>query len=206
MIKQLPLLFFYFILTASLLTPRAVSAQNTKGTKNQELPGKIIVATIDRSLKVLDDPNLQGFDKIKERREKLWHVLKPIFSFEQIAKRSLGHHWRARTPEEKKEFIKVFVKVLKDTYLTKTDAYSGEQIVYLREKSQGKRSRVQTNILLTNGKKISVDFNMYDSGNGWKIYDIIIEGVSTVGNYRSQFNTILGESSFEDLMVKLRAK
>ena len=172
----------------------------------EELPGKIIVATIDRSLKVLERPDLQGFDKVLERREELWSVLEPIFSFRQIAQRSLGHHWKDRTPEEKKEFIKVFVKILKDTYLSKTDAYSGEEIVYLREKTKGKRSKVQTNIVLTNGKKVSVDFNMFNTGKSWKIYDIIIEGVSTVGNYRSQFNSILGESSFEELMVKLREK
>lgn len=172
----------------------------------EESPGRIIVNTIDQSLAILKDPELQGFDMIETRREKLWEALKPIFSFEQIAQRSLGYHWRKRTPQEKEEFVEIFANHLKNTYLSKSDTYSGEKIEYLREDQQGRRSKVQTQITTSGGKKVSVDFNMYSTGDNWKIYDIIIEGVSTVGNYRTQFNSILSESSFEELMQQLKDK
>ena len=172
----------------------------------QMQPGEVVVQTIDKSLKVLQSPSLQGPDKIEERRTQLWLVLEPIFHFEAIAKRALGHHWKARTPEERKEFTELFIKVLKDVYLGKSDSYAGEKIVYLRETLAGKRSRIQTEFYTITGKKASVDFNMHNVDGTWKIYDVIIEGVSMVSNYRSQFNSLLTKSPFEDLLKQLRAK
>ncbi|MFT5388169.1 MAG: phospholipid transport system substrate-binding protein [Lysobacterales bacterium] len=168
-----------------------------------ELPGEFIVRSIEESLQILKDPELQDLDKAMERRDKLWALLEPIFNFEQIAKRSLGHHWKTRTVEEREDFILIFTQTLKDRYLSKIDSYSGEQLLYVKEKTQGRRTKVQTELILTDGKKVSINFNMLQSSATWRIYDIIIEGVSTVGNYRSQFNSILSKSSFAELLEKL---
>lgn len=176
------------------------------GASATEEPGKFIVATIDRGLKVLNDPSLQGIDKFSERRQKLWETVSPVINFGETSKRALGRHWRERTSEEKEEFTEIFKDILKDFYLGKSDGYQGEKIVYIREIAKGNRAKVQTNFFTVDGKKVVIDFSMHKVDDLWRIYDIIIEGVSIVSNYRSQFNSIIAKSSFEELMVKLREK
>lgn len=171
-----------------------------------EKPGEIVVEKIRSSLLILRDPALQSQDKYNERREKLWDLLGPTFHFEEIARRSLGPHWNTLTLEERREFTETFTNVLKDLYLGKSDAYTGEQIIYLREQSSGDRSKVQTDFVTKDNKKVSVDFSMKKDAQGWRVYDLVIEGVSIVGNYRTQFNSILSKSSFKELLKKLKKK
>jgi len=171
-----------------------------------EDPGQIIVKTVDSGLEVLKDPSLQNVEKISERKQKLWEILEPIFNFEEISKRALGRHWKDCTVEERKKFTKIFTEILKNVYLNKSDSYMGEKIVYLREDLQSSRCKVQTNFITTEEKKIAVDFSMRKFNDTWKIYDVTIEGVSIVGNYRSQFNSILSKSSFDELLQKLKEK
>lgn len=190
------------ILLTSLLTLLPLSqlpAQNIG-------PGEVVVATIDRGIKILEEPSLQGFDKYQERKDILWTILTPVFDFKATSKRALGHHWKNRTVEERTEFVTVFTNVLRDIYLGKTDSYSGGEFIYVREVVRGKRGKVQTNFITSDGKKVVVDFSMHFIANNWKVYDITIEGVSMVGNYRNQFNAILAKSPFEDLMTKLYEK
>jgi phospholipid transport system substrate-binding protein len=169
-------------------------------------PGEVVVATIDRGIKILEDPSLQGFDRYQERKDMLWSILMPVFDFETTSKRALGHHWQDRTEKERKEFVSVFTNVLRDIYLGKTDSYSGGGFIYIREVVKENRGKVQTNFITSNNKKVVVDFSMHYVQGAWKVYDITIEGVSMVGNYRNQFNAILAKSPFEDLMKKLYEK
>jgi phospholipid transport system substrate-binding protein len=145
-------------------------------------------------------------DKFTERKEKLWAILMPVFDFDETSKRALGHQWKNLSPQERKEFVSVFTQVLRDIYIGKTDSYSGGNFIYIREITEDTRGKVRTNFITTNQKTVVVDFSMRNINNVWKVYDITIEGVSIVGNYRSQFNSILSSSSFEDLMEQLRNK
>ncbi len=172
----------------------------------QEGPGKIVVETIDRGIKILEDPELQSLDRLEERKQKLWAILTPVFDFKETAKRALGHHWKARSEKERGKFIPLFTEVLRDIYLGKTDTYSGAKFAYVREISKGNRGKVRTNFITDEQKTVIVDFSMQNTTGTWKVYDITIEGVSIVGNYRSQFNTILAKSSFDELMEKLTKK
>jgi len=169
-------------------------------------PGETVVQTIDRGIKILEDPSLQGFDKFNERKQKLWEIITPVFDFGETSKRSLGHHWKKRSDTERKEFVSVFTQVLRDIYLGKTDSYAGGNFTYVREIIKGNRGKVRTNFITSDQKKVVVDFSMHKVTDNWKVYDITIEGVSMVGNYRSQFNNILTSSSFESLMEKLHNK
>jgi phospholipid transport system substrate-binding protein len=169
-------------------------------------PGKIIMETIDRALTILKDPSLQEDKKAEERRQKLWEEISPIFNFEEMSKRALGRHWRKLSPEEKSEFVELFTGHLKGAYIGKTDTYSGEKIVYLREKQDNNYAKVHTKFILNTGKGMIVDFNMHNNHGKWKIYDVIIEGVSLVNNYRSQFNNFLINSSSEELIKKINEK
>lgn len=173
-----------------------------------DAPGKLVMKTIDSGLNVLKEPSLKGPEKAQERRQRLWEEISFIFNFEEMSMRALGPHWKKRTPEEKKEFVELFTNILKDAYIGKTDTYSGEKIVFLREKQDGNKyaTTVQTKIITTTGTEILVDYRMLNNDGKWTIYDVIIEGVSLVNNYRSQFYNILLKSSYEDLIQKIKEK
>lgn len=171
-----------------------------------EDPGEIVVETIDKGIKILSDPELQGMDHFKERRQKLWNVVKSVFDFQETSKRALGRHWIPLSDEQRKEFTDAFVEVVRNIYLGKTDSYQGQKIEYVRELVKGNRGKVQTNFFTVDQKKIVVDLNMHKVDDSWKIYDVIIEGVSIVSNYRGQFNSIMSKGSFEELMEKLLKK
>ena len=168
--------------------------------------GKLLMETIDKGLTILKDPSLKGDEKVQERRQRLWEEISPIFNFEEMSKRSLGQHWKSRTPEEKKEFVELFTNIMKDAYIGKTDTYSGEKVVIISEKQDKNYATVQTRLITNTGTEVSVDYNMHNNSGRWTIYDVIIEGVSLVNNYRSQFNNILIKSSYEELIQKIKAK
>ncbi len=169
-------------------------------------PGNLVMKTIDKGLTILKDPSLSGKEKFGERKRKLWAEISPLFNFKEMSKRALGKYWKERSDEEKSEFVELFTSILKDTYIGKTDTYSGEKIVYLRERQDDTRCKVQTTFITKAKKEISVNFSLLNNDGEWKIYDVVIEGVSLVNNYRSQFNNILIKSSYEDLVQKMEEK
>ena len=169
-------------------------------------PGKLLMETIDKGFAILKDPSLKRDEKVQERRQILWKEISPVFNFEEMSKRSLGQHWKSRTPEEKKEFVELFTNILKDAYIGKTDTYSGEKVVIISEKQDKNYATVQTRFITNTGTEISVDYNMHNNPGRWTIYDVIIEGVSLVNNYRSQFNNILIKSSYKELIQKIKDK
>ena len=172
-----------------------------------EEPGKFLIKTIDRGLSVLKEPSLKGTEKAQERRQRLWEEISPVFNFEEMSKRSLGVHWKKRTPEEKKEFVELFTNILKDNYIGQTDTYSGEKIVFLKERhDDDNHATVQTKIITNTGTEVLVDYRMLNNDGEWRIYDMVIEGISFVNNYRSQFNNTLMKSSFEELIQKMKEK
>jgi phospholipid transport system substrate-binding protein len=169
-------------------------------------PGDLVMKTVDGGITILKDPSLNGKEKMGERKQKLWEELSPIFNFGEMSKRALGKHWNERSDEEKQEFVELFTSVLKDSYIGKTDTYSGEKVVYLRERQAGTGSKVQTKFVTKTGKEISVDFNLLNKHGKWKVYDVIIEGVSLVNNWRKQFYDALVRSSYEDMIQKMKKK
>lgn len=164
-----------------------------------------IRGTIDRSIGILKDPALAAKDKKEERRDLLRKEIAPVFDFAEMAKRSLGPHWRGRTPEERNRFVTLFQKVLENSYLGKIESYHGEKIRYGKETVDGPYAEVKTLVITGKGDEIPVDYRMLEEEGKYRIYDVVIEGISLVANYRSQFNSILQNSSFGELMEKLRA-
>ena len=169
-------------------------------------PGKIVMDTIDKGLVVLKEPSLKGNDKVNERRQKLWETISPIFNFEEMSKRALGQHWKKRNDAEKKEFVGLFTNILKDAYIGKTDAYSGEKVILMKERVDKEYATVQAKFILNTDSEVVVDYNMLNNSGEWKIYDVIIEGVSLVNNYRSQFNSILIKSTYNELVKRIKEK
>jgi phospholipid transport system substrate-binding protein len=136
----------------------------------------------------------------------LREVANCMFAWEEMSKRSMGTYWRERTPEERNEFIKLFSDLLENTYMTKIESYSGEKILYSNESIEGQYAMVQTKIILRQGVEVPVNYFMIEKNGSWVVYDVSIEGISIVKNYRSQINDILSRSSYPELIKKLKEK
>jgi phospholipid transport system substrate-binding protein len=163
-------------------------------------------ARIERVLKVVGDPELKKDSKTADRRAMLRGVANEIFDFTEISQRSLGRHWQARTPADREEFVVLFGDLLERTYISKIESYAGERIVYAGEMVDGDQATVRTRLVTKQEVEIPVDYRMFQRDSRWRVFDVSIEGVSLVGNYRSQFNTIIARASYRELVTRLKTK
>jgi len=162
---------------------------------------------VDRVLKLLDDPELKKESKAKDRRVAVRKIANEIFDFNETAKRSLGRHWLARTPAERDEFVQVFTDLLERSYISRVELYGGEKIQYVGDTIEdGEQAKVQTKLVTKGGGEIPIEYRMHKKADRWLVYDVIIEGVSLVSNYRTQFNKIIQTSSFQELVKKMKSK
>ena len=168
-------------------------------------PAGEIREAIEQGIAVVKDPKLAGKGKQAERRARLREAVAPHFDFREMAKRSLGIHWKDRSPSERGEFILLYQELLENSYAGKIEAYQGEKILYGKESVDPPYAVVRTSIVTMSGQEIPVNYLLLRDGDRWKIYDVVIEGISLVNNYRSQFASILQRSSFRELMRKLKA-
>jgi phospholipid transport system substrate-binding protein len=162
--------------------------------------------TTDKILSILADPSLKKPSKVEERRRLIRKAVDERFNWEEMARRSLARHWAPRTDEEKREFVRLFGELLERTYMSKVEGYSGEKVLYEGEKADAEYATVNVKIVTKKNVDIPVEYRLKKEGNDWLVYDISIEGVSLVNNYRTQFNSIITQSSYEGLVKKLRAK
>jgi len=161
-------------------------------------------AQVDRVLRMLDDPALK--DRPKERRVAVRKVADDIFDFGETARRSLGRHWAARTQAERDEFVKLFGDLLERSYISKIELYGGEKIQYGSDRIDGDQAVVLSKLITKTGGEVPIEYRMLRKGDRWLVYDVVIEGVSLVANYRTQFNKIVTTESYDALVQRLRAK
>ncbi len=162
---------------------------------------------IDRVVKIVEDPELKKESKVKARRAAVRKIANEIFDFNETAKRSLARHWLQRTPAEREEFVQLFADLLERSYISKIELYNGEKIAYLGDSTDGNQAVVHTKIVTKQGTEIPVDYRMLHApGDRWQVYDVLIEGVSLVANYRTQFNKIIQTSSYQELVKKMKTK
>jgi phospholipid transport system substrate-binding protein len=169
-------------------------------------PTEKIRQTTDRILSIVKDPVLQGPSKAGEKRKMIRLAVDERFNWEEMAQRSLARHWTQRTPEEKKEFTRLFGDLLENTYLNKVEGYSGEKVLYEGESVDGDYAVVKIKIVTQKNVDVPVEYRLKKEPKDWLVYDISIEGVSLVNNYRSQFNSIISQSSYGNLVKKLKEK
>ena len=169
-------------------------------------PTEKIRQITDKILSIVSDPALKDPSKVKERRNLIRSAVDERFDWEEMARRSLARHWDQRTAEEKKEFVRLFADLLERTYMGKVEDYSGEKVRYEGETTEGDYAVVKIKIVTKKNKDILVDYRLKKRGNDWFVYDVSIEGVSLVNNYRTQFSSIILQSSYENLVKKLRDK
>ena len=168
------------------------------------VPTEQLKQRVDDVVRVLDSPDLKG--KPVERRAAVRKISEEIFDYPDTAKRALGQHWSARTPDEQREFVQLFADLLDRAYFSKIDRYQGEKVRYGTESINGNEAVVKTMIVTKAGSEVPVDYRMHLVSGRWLVYDVTIEGVSLVSNYRTQFNKIVQTESYQTLVQKLRAK
>ncbi len=170
------------------------------------MPTDQLKSTIDRVLATVQDPALKGTDKATERRQRLRGLANEVFDWQETGKRALARHWQARSPNEREEFSALFADLLERSYVNKIEAYSGERIVYEQEAVEGDQATVRTKLVTKSGTQVPIDYRMFKAGERWRVYDVLIENVSLVGNYRSQFNRIIQQSGYPELVQRLKTK
>ena len=169
-------------------------------------PSEQLKSSLDRVIQILEDPALKVDGKVKERRTAVRKVANDIFDFAETARRSLARHWQGRTDKEREEFVQLFSDLLERSYISKIELYGGEKIQYAREQLDGDYAMVSAKILTKQGQEVPVDYRMLRREDRWLVYDVIIEGVSLISNYRTQFNKIIQTSSYGELVKKMRTK
>jgi phospholipid transport system substrate-binding protein len=169
-------------------------------------PLDVVKTAAESSIQILRDPTLKSEDKKRARIDRLREVLDPIFDFTEMAKRALGSHWRRRTPAEQEEFVKLFRDFLERIYSEKVNLYDGEKVVFGRETVENDFAEIESTVVNIKGEEIHVVYRLRRADGKWKVYDALVENVSIINNYRSQFDRILSKSSFDELKKRLREK
>lgn len=163
-------------------------------------------ASITKIQTILTDPALKGESKKAERRRRLREVVYSRFDFSEMAKRSLGVEWKKRSPEERKEFVRLFSKLLENAYLDKIESYNGEKVQYVNERQDKDVNEVDTKVIGNKGEEFSLNYRLHNVNGDWKVFDVIIENISLVNNYRAQFRRVLARSSFGELVQTMKQK
>jgi len=168
-------------------------------------PTDSMKTTIDEVLRIVREDGLKQPDKIDERRHLLEQVVETRFDYQEMSRRALGAPWKTLSDPEKQEFVALFRTLLTNSYADKIETYSGEGVQYLNERTEKEYAEVRTKVL--SGKtEIPLDYRLINKADDWRVYDVVVDGVSLVNNYRGQFSKIIRSSSYADLIEQLRKK
>lgn len=175
-------------------------------------PTAFIQQTTDSIVQVFNAPDLQGEEQRRERLTRLQRIASAAFDWEEIARRALATHWRDRTPQERQEFTTLFREAVEGMYLERLEAAARQRlqerpaILYRGEQADGERAVVRTAVMTPRYREIPMDYRLRQTDGQWRIYDVVIVGVSLVNNYRTQFHRIITQSSYQGLVRQLQAR
>ena len=180
----------------------ALLAPHVQAGETSEVVRKGIYGVLD----ILEQPDLKAPEKKAERRNRMRKIIHQYFDFEEMSKRSLARNWRKRSPKEKAEFIELFSYFMERNYAGTLESYTNEKIVLGKETSDAEFAKVNTVIITTDKKEVDIVYRLHKVGGEWRVYDVLVEGVSLVKNYRDQFRSISRRSSYANVVKILRAK
>jgi phospholipid transport system substrate-binding protein len=191
-------LFLIAALTLSLLPSRMIAPAWADD------PMGVVKTTVDQALAVLRDTQTP----LAQRQDKLRQIVAATFDFTEMSKSALGYHWKQITPDQQKEFTDAFVAFIEDSYLSKINDYRGQQVAFLSSRSNGPQyAQVNTNILEPNGEDaIHVNYLLLQEDSAWKIYDVTVDAISIIANYRNQFNRVMNNKGYTVLISDLKSK
>lgn len=168
-------------------------------------PTESVRSTVSEVIRILDSPELKQSGRAAERRRHIEQVVRDRVNYEEMAKRALGVPWRSLTDSERREFVGLFVQLLRDTFAGRIDEYTGEQVLYLSEVREERYAEVKTKLT---GRKLDtlLDFRLANRLGNWLVYDVVIDGASIVGNYHAQFTSIIRDLSYAGLVNRMKEK
>ena len=164
-----------------------------------------IKGTIDEALTIIRNKELKHPGRTEERRQRLEQVVGDRFDYQEMSRRALGAPWNTLSDKDKQEFVALFRTLLTNSYADKIESYSGEGVQYLNERTEKDYAEVRTKVL-TGKTEIPLDYRLVIKGTDWRVYDVVVDGVSLVNNYRGQFSKIIRSSTYADLVDQLRKK
>lgn len=167
-------------------------------------PIEDVKKTVDEVVHIVADKEMKKNEA--KRRQALKKAIGTIFDYSEMAKRSLGKHWNVRTAAEKKQFSELFATLLENSYAGKIESYNNEKIVYIKEILEEDHAEVKSKVVTAARDEFTLDYRLFKQNGKWMVYDVIIEGVSLVSNYRSQFNKIITANGYARLVEKLQSK
>jgi phospholipid transport system substrate-binding protein len=169
-------------------------------------PLDAVQSNVNKVLEVLRDPKLKAESAKETKRKELEAIYEQMFDEVELSRRTLGANWNKLNPAQQKEFVQLYRQVLEKAYIDKILAYTNEKIVFPKESTLAKdQAEVQTKVI-TSSKEIPISYRVILKDGTWKVYDVVVENVSLVQNYRSQFNSILAKNTPDQLLETLRKK
>jgi len=169
-------------------------------------PTETVKSRVDEALQSLSQTANPTAEAAERRRAAIRRAADTLFDFPDMSRRALGRHWADRTPAEREEFTRLFTDLIARTYIGKIDRYAGESIAYVGERVGGEQASVRSQVVTAKGSQIPVEYRLHRVNDEWTAYDVLIENVSLVGTYRSQFDRIIKAESFANLLRRLREK
>ena len=187
------------------LTALTCSIAFASAGQTQEPPTEAVRSTLTEVFRILEDEKLKDPAKLIPRRHMLEEVIASHFDYAEMSKRALAAYWVPLTVGEQTEFVELFKSFLTDRYAEKIEGYSGEKVGYLSERIEGNYAEVRTK-LRSSKVEIPMDYRLHIKDGTWHAYDLVVDGVSLVKNYRSQFEKIIRSSSYQELVRRLRER
>jgi len=171
-----------------------------------EDPADAVKSVVEEVIRILQDPSLKSPAMKQQRRDRIKQLVDRRFDYEEMARRSLGASWKSINAGQRREFVRLFGELLEASYSDKVMNYSGEKVQYAKTIMDGPNYAEVRTVLLRKNDRIPLNYRLMNKPQGWMVYDVTIEGVSLVNNYRSQFRQVIRESSYAELVRRLRTK
>jgi phospholipid transport system substrate-binding protein len=168
-------------------------------------PREAVESAIVRVLSIVQDGEMNG-KVVVDRRSEIRRIAREMFDFDEMTRRTLSRHWARRTPEEQTEFVGLFSDLLERSYMSRIEAYAGEKITFVGESIDGGFATVRSKVVMQRRAETVLDYRMHVRDGRWKVYDVLIDGVSFVSTYRSQFDRVIQAESYGSLVDRLRKK
>ncbi len=207
MLFRLKEIKFFFVLVV-LFSPLVFSQPTCAAVPGQSNPMALIQRGTEKALQTLRESESGQAPSLRQRKNEILNDVSEYFNFDEMAKRALGRPWKDQTPDKRQEFVQLFKQLLFNTYINRLEKYTGskERVFYDSEKLDGDYAIVKTHILYQGNNNVVIEYRLNRNVGEWKVYDVVVEGISIVENYRSQFTSILANESFDSLLGRLRQK
>ena len=176
-------------------------APSTQPVVSQSGPLDLVKTSVTRALAIT-----QSQADVAQQRVEIRQVGEALFDFNEMSRRALAQHWTDRSPQEQAEFVRLFTDLLERSYLTAMGNRRSGTVTFQGESIEGSSARVRSRFVTERGAETPIEYRLLQSGGRWAVYDVMVEGVSFISSYRSQFNSIIRSSSFAGLLDKLRER